>query len=605
MAALEGDAELHFDDQNNVEIQFIDEEDLPLANFIEHRASDEEFYSSASESSSDDSSEELEEEDHTDNEVELDEEDWSREIGRRVDIEFSEEPEINVTTRNLKSCLDFLELFFTQEVWQLLVSQTNLYAEQKRGPTESSVWYPVTESEMKAWISLYLNMGLVTKPNLSSYWSTDPVLSSPFFPSVMSRTRFLQILRYLHFADNTLAPPRDSADYNKLYKIQPFLDLVIARFQEVYTPERQLAIDETLIKFKGKVHFRQFIPIKPGRFGIKAFTLAESTSGYVLNSKIYTGKENNEVQKDLGRKAVMSVLQPYLDKGFYAFMDNYYTSVALFEELEERKTLACGTVRANRVALPREICGVKEKAVKDLKRGECLYRQKGNLTCVTWRDRKPVSVLATLPTSTMDSSPVQRSVKVNGKWEKKQFSRPGVIDLYNTYMGGVDVSDQRTVAYARLMKGSVWYYKVFFYLIEVCVSNAHILHTKSQNHASLRALQFRKELVSTLVQGKCFRRDTGFVETPVAIPDIRFNRDHFHYPVSNETRLTCKVHIQKVKTIYSCAICGVRMCPEPCFQRYHTLRDFYYDDESRNGPRRLKEGRGRPYQRGRRRSLRN
>ena len=315
---------------------------------------------------------------------------------------------------------------------------------------------------MKAWISLYLNMGLVTKPNLNSYWSTDPVLSSPFFPSLMSRTRFFQILRYLHFADNTRAPLRDSADYNKLYKIQPFLGLVITRFQEVYTPERQLAIDETLIKFKGKVHFRQFIPIKPGRFGIKAFTLAESTSGYVLNSKIYTGKENNEVQKDLGRKAAMSLMQPYLDKGFYAFMDNYYTSVALFEELEERKPHACGTVRSNRVALPREICGVKEKAVKDLKRGECMYRQKGNLTCVTWRDRKPVSVLATLPTSTTESSPVERSVKVNGKWEKKQFPRPGIMDLYNTYMGGVDVSDQRTVAYARLMKGSVWCYKCFF-----------------------------------------------------------------------------------------------------------------------------------------------
>ena len=88
----------------------------------------------------------------------------------------------------------------------------------------------------------------------------------------------------------------------------------------------------------------------------------------------------------------MSVMQPYLDKGFCAFMDNYYTSVALFEELEERKTLACGTVRSNRVNLPREICGLKEKVVKDLNRGECLYRQKGNLTCVTWRDRKPVSV---------------------------------------------------------------------------------------------------------------------------------------------------------------------------------------------------------------------
>jgi len=61
---------------------------------------------------------------------------------------------------------------------------------------------------------------------------------------------------------------------------------VIARFQEVCSHERQVAIDETLIEFKGKVHFRQFIPIKPGRFGIKAFTQAESTSGYVLNSKI-------------------------------------------------------------------------------------------------------------------------------------------------------------------------------------------------------------------------------------------------------------------------------------------------------------------------------
>ena len=99
-------------------------------------------------------------------------------------------------------------------------------------------------------------MGLIIKPNINCYWSTHPVLSTPFFP-----TRFLQILHYHHFADNSCATLHDSADYNKLYKIQPFLDLVIARFQEVYTPERQLAIDETLIKFKGKIHFRQFIPI--------------------------------------------------------------------------------------------------------------------------------------------------------------------------------------------------------------------------------------------------------------------------------------------------------------------------------------------------------
>ena len=180
--------------------------------------------------------------------------------------------------------------------------QTNLYAEQKRGPEESSVWYPVTTDEMEGWVSLYLTMGLVNKPNLSSYWRTDVVLSTPFFPSIMARDRFLQILRYLHFADSTLAPRVDSADYNKLYKIQPFLDLIIPSFQQVYKPTRQLAIDEALIKFKGKVHFREFLPIKPGRFGIKTFTLAESTSGYLVNSKIILVRKAMLSRKIWGEK---------------------------------------------------------------------------------------------------------------------------------------------------------------------------------------------------------------------------------------------------------------------------------------------------------------
>ena len=107
----------------------------------------------------------------------------------------------------------------------------------------------------------------------------------------------------------------------------------------------------------------------------------------VLNCKIYTGRESNEVQRDLGRKVVFSVFRPYLDKGFHAFMDNYHTSVSLFEELEDRKTLACGTVWSNRVGLLKEICGLKEKCVKELERGESLYRQKGRLTFMTSGDK--------------------------------------------------------------------------------------------------------------------------------------------------------------------------------------------------------------------------
>jgi len=133
---------------------------------------------------------------------------------------------------------------------------------------------------------------------------------------------------------------------------------------------------------------------------------------------------------------------------------------------------------------------------------------------VTWHDQKPVSVLATIPTGTTDASVVQRSVKVNGTWEKRDFAHPGVIGH------GVDVSDQRAVAYARLMRGVVWYYKVFFYMVEVCLSNAHILHCKSPDHASITSLEFRKSVIKVLVQGKCFRSDTGLPQIPVPIPDI-------------------------------------------------------------------------------------
>ena len=149
------------------------------------------------------------------------------------------------------------------------------------------------------------------------------------------------------------------------------------------------------------------------------------------------------------------------------------------------------------------------------------------------------------------------------------------MDLYNTYMGGVDVSDQRAVAYARLMKGVIRYYNVFFYIVVVCVSNAHIIHTKSPNYANMRRFDFRRKLVSQLIEGRCFRRDTGSHRIPIPLPNTPFNRDHFHHLVINDTRSACKVHLQKVKTVYSCATCGVRMCPEPCFKRYHTLEDYY------------------------------
>ena len=92
---------------------------------------------------------------------------------------------------------------------------------------------------------------------------------------------------------------------------------------------------------------------------------------------------------------------------------------------------------------------------------------------------------------------------------------------------------------------------------------------------------------------------------PPPAPEIRFNQEHFHHLVRSDKRSTCKVHIQRVDTFCSCAVCGIHMCLEPCFVRYHTLRDYHFNDEDREGPRHLKEGKGRPRDRGRGRVLQN
>ena len=87
------------------------------------------------------------------------------------------------------------------------------------------------------------------------------------------------------------------------------------------------------------------------------------------------------------------------------------------------------------------------------------------------------------------------------------------------------------------------------------------------------------------------------------LPRSDSNQEHFHHLIRSDKRSTCKVHIQRVGTFYSCAVCAIHMCLEPCFLRYHSFRDYHFNDEDCEGPRRLKEGGGRPRDRGRGRVL--
>ena len=63
-------------------------------------------------------------------------------------------------------------------------------------------------------------------------------------------------------------------------KIQPFLDMIYPLLKFFFIPSREIAVDEAMIAFQGRVSFRQYIRGKPNPWGIKANVLSDSNTGY-------------------------------------------------------------------------------------------------------------------------------------------------------------------------------------------------------------------------------------------------------------------------------------------------------------------------------------
>ena len=124
----------------------------------------------------------------------------------------------------------------------------------------------LTVNELQMFIGLVILMGIVHKPNINSYWSRDELYNTPIISKVMPQDRFKVILRFLHFSDSATCNAND-ADRDSLHKVRPLRDLIRKQCQKVYGPGRFLSVDESLVLFEGRVHFRQYIKTKRARFG--------------------------------------------------------------------------------------------------------------------------------------------------------------------------------------------------------------------------------------------------------------------------------------------------------------------------------------------------
>lgn len=384
------------------------------------------------------------------------------------------------------SPFDFFEFFISDDILEMIVDQTNLYATQIlteatdiSGGSRLNAWVPTTKNEIRKLLGILGYMGLVNMPTIQKYWSTDKKYSNSICRDTMPRNRFELLLSMFHFSDN-----QENVTQSRIHKVKPLLDAFLKNCQLAYTPEKIYCIDESLIPFRGRLVIKQYLPQKAHRYGVKVFKLC-TDKGYTWNMKIYEGKEADKGQS-VPTKVVMELSDNLLDAGRTAVTDNYYTSLDLAKKLLNRKTHLLGTLRRNRKGNPPEIVN------KKLKKGEVCFKElEEGVTVLKWRDQRDVLMLSTIHSG--------ETVKVIKKG--KEIEKPKMVVDYNEGKASIDLSDQFSSYGSCLRKTVKWYRKVAIEIIlGTAVVNARFLYKKvTGNDTSL--LKFREHIVDKLLEG--------------------------------------------------------------------------------------------------------
>ena len=475
--------------------------------------------------------------------------------------------------------VDFFDVFWTQDLLTTIADESNrFFGFMQAGrviPRQSrdTKWNDVTWQELKLFLALAVLMGLIRKRALKDYWTTDPIMMTPIFGQVMPRNRFALILRSLHFCDNVQGFLGSAT--SKIRKINMVYESMKKSFSESFKPFQNLVIDESLVLWRGNLAFKQYIPSKRHRFGIKLFVICDCKTGYVLGIILYTGATTlTDIDPELGLSGsiVKTLMEPYLDKNHILFTDNWYTSPKLVKFLYSRGTGACGTVRRNRKRMP-QVPTLRE-------RGEVTFSQCDTMLATFWKDKREVSLLSNVHRPRM-----VQSENLDPRTREKIMQPECVID-YNVNMRLVDRSDAMISSVECTRRTLKWYKRFFFHLVDMSMLNAHILFM-SVTKKKCTLPEFVLEVVRNIFEDEAPATRQSSARRPVDSP-LRLTGRHFCRPIpvpaaTKKGRVQRACHVCKnttrksparKDTRYYCEECNVPLCVHPCFEDYHTVSRY-------------------------------
>ncbi|XP_059394628.1 piggyBac transposable element-derived protein 4-like [Carassius carassius] len=450
---------------------------------------------------------------------------------------------------NAKDIRSTFELFFPDDIKQILIEMTNLEGKRVSG----AAWKKLDWTDLQAFLGLLILAGVYRSHHeaIGSLW--HGVSGRAIFRATMPLKTFQDLSRVFCFykKDEKL----DQKKSDKLALVRNIWNKWVQRLPLLYNPGPNVTVDECLVRFRGRCPFKQYMPSKPGKYGIKIWAACDSRSSYAWNLQIYTGKAaDGKSEKNQGMRVVLDMTDGL--EGHTITCDNFFTSYALGQELLQRKMTMIGTIRSNKPELPPALMSMKNRT-----RLSSMFAFTDTHTLVSYCPRKNKNVLL--------MSTLHRDDKVSDKDHKK----PEIILDYNHTKGGVDNLDKLVATYTCQRKTARWPMVIFFNMLDVSAYNAFVLWTEINpswhKGKNIRRRLFLQELGEALVAPFMKRRHYA-PRTPASqnmVMEARACSSTAKKPgcspiSSPSKRKRCQVCEAKkgTKTSMMCSQCNIYIC---------------------------------------------
>ena len=158
-------------------------------------------------------------------------------------------------------------------------------------------WTDTTIEEIRAFVATLIIMNdMVHVPRFERYFqSRQPskwYISTPGISQIFNRDCYHQLKCYIHFSDPHIQLPTDvTRCMINCKKIRPMISHLQDKFSSLYVSNKNISVDESMIPFKEGLQFKQRMPLKPVKYGIKLFEVCESKTGYCMKFSVYLGKQ--------------------------------------------------------------------------------------------------------------------------------------------------------------------------------------------------------------------------------------------------------------------------------------------------------------------------